>query len=117
MFLVNTDIKVNWILQVAEDLPLPVITDYNVTVMSPLGDSEHFRVVLEQGEGVLPENFLAPTLLAGGFASHVLTPDVEGVWHVTLSTVEGQSNYCIYEHTLVVHSADTHITKQVKLLA
>lgn len=115
MFLVDTTIDINWILPPAVDLPIPGISDYDVSVLSPSGAVTQHKGRYLDGNALEAESFLAPTESESGFATYKLTPDAKGTWFVTLTMGLPNANACIYEHTLVVHYADTVINQQVTI--
>jgi len=111
MFVIDTEIEVNWI------LPATVFsyqnTDFDVAVKRPDGSSTYFDGVLESGGAVKTKDFIAPTDATTGAATYRLTPDETGVWVVILTLGNESDNNIFYEYFLRVSEPDTHIQQQV----
>ena len=111
MFVVNTNIEVNWILEASVDSYQN--TDFDVAVKRPDGSSTYFDGVLESGGAVKTEDFIAPTDVTTGAATYRLTPDETGVWVVILTLGNESDNNIFYEYFLRVSEPDTNIHQQV----
>jgi hypothetical protein len=111
MFVVNTDIEVNWM------LPATVFsyqnTNFDVAVKKPDGTSIYFDGSLEPGGAIKTEDFIAPTEITTGAASYRFSPDETGVWIVILTMGDTDYNSIFYEYFLRVSKPDTHIYQQV----
>jgi len=111
MFVVNTDIEVNWM------LPATVFsyqnTNFDVAVKKPDGTSIYLDGNLEPGGAIKTEDFIAPTEITTGAASYRFSPDETGVWVVILTVGDTFDNKIFYEYFLRVSKPDTHIYQQV----
>jgi len=111
MFVVNTEIEVNWI------LPATVSTYQNtyfdVAVKKPDGSTTYLDGSVEPGGAVKVEDFIAPTVTTTGAATYRLNPDETGVWVVILTIGNTEYNSIFYEYFLRVSEPDTHIHQQV----
>jgi len=111
MFVVNTDIEVNWM------LPATVFSyqnkNFDVAVKKPDGTSIYFDGSLEPGGAIKTEDFIAPTEITTGAATYRLNPDETGVWVVVLTMGNTDYNSIFYEYFLRVSEPDTHIYQQV----
>ena len=107
MFVVNTEITVNYL------LPHTTATwtygDFDVRIIQPDGESTFIESALAE------ENFIAPTPDSTGAISYPFTPDSEGVWIVAISRGTAPSFDIYYEYFLRVSSPDTHVHQQVCL--
>lgn len=107
MFLLNTEIQVNWLLPATATGP--VFSDYDVIVKKPDGSSQYFE------SGILEADFIAPTVETTGGATYRVTPDQVGVWVVILTKGVSDLNENYFEYFLRISEPDTHIHKQVNL--
>ena len=107
MFVVNTEITVNYLLNSTALAFL--YTDFDVRVIKPDGSFNFYD------SAILEENYISPTTTTTGAVSYPFTPDVEGVWTVALSKGTAP-NYDVYnEYTLRIVVPDTHVRQQVDL--
>lgn len=107
MFVVNTEITVNYLLD--HTTGVLTNTDFDVRVIQPNGDSTFYEAA------ILPENFIAPTPDTTGAISYPFIPDSEGVWIVALSKGIAPEFEIYNEYFLRVSSPDTHVHQQVVL--
>ena len=111
MFVVNTEIEINWL------LPASVAsyqnTNFDVAVKKPDGTSTYLDGSLEPGGAVKTQDFIAPTESTTGAATYRLNPDETGVWVVVLTMGNNDYNSIFYEYFLRVSEPDTHIYQQV----
>ena len=111
MFVVNTEIEINWL------LPASVAsyqnTNFDVAVKKPDGTSTYLDGSLEPGGAIKTEDFITPTEITTGAATYRLNPDETGVWVVVLTMGNTDYNSIFYEYFLQVSEPDTHIYQQV----
>lgn len=107
MFVINTDITVNFLL--ANTVNSIVYSDFDVRITKPDGDSVFIQ------SAILEDKFIAPTPNTTGAVSYEFTPDVEGVWVVVLSVGEPNHFQIYHEYFLRISEPDTHIIQQVVL--
>lgn len=106
MFIVNTEIEINWGLP-SMLVPIP-LANFDVRVRKPDGS-----VIVDQS-AILEENYVVPTDTTTGVVSYPLTPDTKGVWLVVL-VVEEEDRKLYYEYYLKVWENDTQVYQQVRL--
>lgn len=111
MFVIDTEIEVNWILPASVATYLN--TDFDVAVKRPDGSSEYFEGSSEPGGAIKSEDFITPTDITTGAATYRLNPDTVGVWVVILTMGNNNQNTIFYEYFLRVSEPDTHIHQQV----
>ncbi len=107
MFIVDTTITVNWILQATA--VSYIYSDFDVEIKKPDGDGDYYE------SAIIEEDFIAPTVSTNGAISYDFTPDQEGVWIVVLTSGVSALHGIHMEYTLRVSSSDTHIYQQVNL--
>lgn len=107
MFLVNTQLTVNWKLRATiYDIPL---TDLDIIIKPPQGEGN----TVYTNSAIAAEDYIQPTTTTDGFVTYRFTPDSKGLWEVTLTNgVEG-NNSIYYTHKIFVDSNDTHTKKFV----
>ena len=105
MYLVNTELEVNWYILTGAAPPL--LEDLDVTVVDPDGISVY------TDSSILVDDYIPSTETTKGMVTFRFTPNKTGLWKVKLS--EGTSgNYTeYYTHDIVVSTNDTHIKKFV----
>lgn len=107
MFIINTEIEINWLLP-ATLFVLPV-EDYDIIVKKPDGSSQYFE------SAITSEDYIPPTDSTTGGISYRLTPDQKGVWVIVLTVGTADDSDIFYEYFMQVHINDTHIYQQVNL--
>lgn len=111
MFVINTEIEVNWI------LPASVAscqnTNFDVAIKRPDGSSTYIDGALEPGGAVKVEDFIEPADVTTGAATYRLNPDMVGVWVVILTMGNKENSNIFYEYFLRVSEPDTHIYQQM----
>lgn len=95
MYLLNTQATVDWIL--ATTLNTVVSADINIIIVNPNGD---FSFIANQ-------SFLAPTDIEPGLVTHLLTPDTEGLWEITLVKGPAETYTPLSKATLYVFDTET----------
>jgi hypothetical protein len=107
MFIVNTEIMVNYFLNNSSEIFL--YTDFDVRVIEPNGNFNFY------GSAILESDYFAPTLTTSGAVSYAFTPTYPGVWVVAL--IKGvEPDYDIYnEYTLRAIQPETSVKQQVVL--
>lgn len=113
MFIIDTDLEINWLLPatVAEY----VHTDFDVIVKNPDGDSIYIEGSTEPGGAIKAEDFIAPTPSTIGGVTYKFTPDIKGVWVVILTQGTDAFNTIYNEYFLRVSEPDDHIYQQVRI--
>jgi hypothetical protein len=111
MFVINTEIEINWILPAS--VSSYVNTDFDVCVKKPDGSSTYLDGILETGGAIKTEDFIVPTDITTGAATYRLNPDAVGVWVVILTMGNKEYNNIFYEYFLRVSEPDTKIYQQV----
>jgi len=72
MYLLNTQATIDWVLGTTDST---IVTgDINITITNPDGD---FSFIPNQ-------SFQAPTETEQGLVTHLITPNLEGLWEITL---------------------------------
>jgi hypothetical protein len=107
MFVINTEITINYFLNNTDEAQL--FTDFDVRVVEPNGDFTFYS------SAILEADYVAPTSTTSGAVSYSFTPTTPGVWTVAL--IKGtEPDYDIYnEYTLRVIQPDTNVKQQVVL--
>lgn len=105
MFVVNTEITVNYLLPHTTGIHL--YTDFDVRVIQPDGDSTFYESAIDE------ENFIAPTPSSTGAVSYKFTPSIKGVWKVALSKGIAPNFEIYHEYPLRISSPDIHVQQQV----
>jgi hypothetical protein len=72
MYLLNTQAEISWVLGVTPNTIL--LSDLSIITVKPNGSTNFASVV----------TYVAPTSTIEGLVTHLLTPDVEGLWDITL---------------------------------
>ncbi len=107
MFLLNTEIEVNWL------FPATTVTylysDFDVIVKKPDGSSSYTDAA------ILEADYIAPTIDTVGGITYRLTPDQKGVWVVILTLGAADDSELYNEYFLRISESDTHIYQQVNL--
>jgi len=111
MFVVNTNIEVNWILEASVDSYQN--TDFDVIIKKPDGTVIYLEGSMDGNNPIKSEDFTPNTEIMAGSASHYITPDQIGVWVIVLTNGIIDSNTIYYEYFLRVSEPDTHIYQQV----
>ena len=107
MFLINTEIEVNWLLPATAQAY--TYDSFDVIVKKPDGSSEYFESAIQEND------FIAPTVSTIGGVTYRLNADALGVWVVVLTTGTSDSNDIYKEYYLRVSKDDTHIYQQMKV--
>jgi len=111
MFIINTEIQVNWI------LPATVFsylnTDFDVAIKRPDGSSTYIDGGIETGGAIKQGDFIPPTDVTTGAVTYRLNPNETGVWVVILTMGSNSDNKIFYEYFLRVSEPDTQIYQQV----
>ena len=111
MFVVNTNIEVNWILEASVDSYNH--TDFDVIIKKPDGIVTYLEGNVDGISPIKSEDFTPNTEIMAGSASHYIIPDQIGVWVIVLTNGIIDSNTIYYEYFLRVSEPDTHIYQQV----
>lgn len=106
MYLINSELTVNWIL--SADLGTIALADLDVILKASRGNSTY------SNNGILAEDFLSPDLNNNGYASYKFTPNLKGLWLVALTDGTESEHTFYYEHKIVVTQNDTVINKRVR---
>ncbi len=109
MYLLNTQLQMNWILRNSMiDVPLASL---DIRIRPP---KDSGRDVVYTSSAIEADNFQAPTGDTYGWATYFFTPDLEGLWELVLTDGDEDSNTFYYERLIEVQSPDNHIRKVVK---
>lgn len=115
MYVVNQELAVHWAIP-PQQVPL-AYTDYDITVQKPNGDIVETDANNFENDyndpGILEDDYTAPTNVLNGSATYRFTPDVKGVWSITLSTGTAGSHEIYYKHNIQVHEAETVVRQRV----
>ncbi len=105
MFVVNTEIKVNWLLpHTTENVDF---TDFDVKIVNPNKEVTYINSAVNESD------FVKPTHNSTGAVSYTYTPDIEGVWKVILCRGEAPDFDIYYEYFMRVSYPDTHVFQKV----
>jgi hypothetical protein len=107
MFLLNTQLEVNWLLPATSQVY--AYTDFDVIVVAPNGDGTY------NDAAILEEDFIAPTVSTVGAVTYKFIPDATGVWKVILTLGDAPDSELYNEYFLRVSEADNHIYQQIRL--
>lgn len=111
MFIVNTEIRVNWLLP-ASVAPY-ANTDFDVIVKKPDGTTTHIEGSTEPGGAIKAVDYIAPTDSTTGAITYRLNPDQKGIWAIILTIGSDTSNTVYHEYFMRVSEPDTHIYQRV----
>lgn len=109
MYLINTSIKVNWILSSNSNTITLASLDVIVTPPQGKGSSTVFT------GGILPDNYLAYTSTDDGYAAYEFTPDSIGLWTITLTNGTGTPNDIFYEDKILIDINATVVNEYVDM--
>ena len=107
MYLVNTELTVNWILSATEKVL--VLPDMRVLIQAADKSTSDISGTL------VAENFLAPTSTTDGFLEAFFTPDETGLWVAVLVEKNTIVNPVYSEVKIFVTINDTIINSYVNL--
>jgi hypothetical protein len=103
MYLLDTDLTVNWVFGAQDDVI--ALADLDVQIAAP------DNTVVYENAAIDAEDFLAPTSTADGFASYTFTADQLGLWNITLTNGTGALNQIYMERKIFV-STNNILTKK-----
>lgn len=106
MYLINTEITVNWYLYTANDPPL--LADLDIHIVEPDGVSQYID------NAILAPDYTPSTSTTRGVAVYRFTPDKLGLWTITLSEGTGSQNQKFTTYEIVVSTNDILTKKYVK---
>lgn len=109
MYLVNTELTMNWILR-NSFIEIPR-TSLDIRLRPP---KDSGRNVVYTEAAIAVEDYTAPTVDTNGWATYRFTPDLEGLWELVLTDGTDTENTFYYEQLIEVQSPDNHIRKEVK---
>lgn len=104
MYIINTEIEVNWLIPATVNTYL--YTDFDVVIRQPDGINDYYEAAIAEAD------YIAPTDSTNGGASFKITPDKLGVWVVVLSVGNSALSDIYWECHLQVHINDTHVYQQ-----
>ena len=105
MFIVNTEIMVNWL--ISHTNTEVDRTEYDIGITKPSGEYEFNSSAIEE------DGFIAPTDVSLGAASYKFTPDTEGVWIVTLLKGEPENYEVRSRYYLKVSTPDINVRQKL----
>jgi len=95
MYLLNTITEIEWTL---DKTPNPItLLELATVTMNPNGDTELIQA----------QNLIEPTESSQGLTTHVITPDMEGLWEITLVKGSAGTYTELSKATMFVFAADT----------
>lgn len=102
MYLLNAETEIQWVLSPTE--VILVLANIDMVIVSPSGLTTYID------SAILAENYVAPTATVPGSATHLITPDKEGLWRVLLVTgtalnytVISKVEMFVLDNTLIVN--------------
>ena len=111
MFIINTEIEVNWFFPAS--VATYVNTDFDVIVKKPDGSVVYVEGASEPGGAIKNDDFIPSSSNTTGSVSYRLNPDQKGVWVVILTIGNTDSSNIYSEYFLRISEPDTHIYQQV----
>lgn len=105
MFVINTEITINYLLPHTTGTHL--YTDFDMRIVQPNGVSTFYASAIQE------ENFIAPSPSTTGAVSYKFTPSIKGVWKVVLSKGSAPNFEVYNEYPIRVSSPDIHVYQQV----
>lgn len=105
MYLIGSEITVNWTLEPAEE-PIP-LSSLDIYVTEPNG------LVQYTNAAIAAERYVAPTDTSFGMLSYLFYPDALGLWLVTLTDGTELENTIYYEYKLQIDTNDIYTRKFV----
>lgn len=109
MYLINTELEMNWIMRKSL-YGLDRLT-LDVRVRPP---KDSGRDVVYTNSAIAVDDFVAPTETEDGWATYRFTPDLEGLWELVLTDGDEDVNTFYYERLIEVETPDNHIRKVVE---
>ena len=103
MYLINTDLTVNWVF--ASQADVITRTDLDIQITDPDGN------VTYTDSAIAAEDFLAPTVSSDGYAAYTFTADVLGLWSIVLTNGTGVAN-TVYKETKIYVDKNDILTKK-----
>lgn len=97
MYLINTQTQIDWIISPTTNTI--VSSNINIIIVNPNGD---FSFVVNQ-------TFIAPTDTVPGLVTHLITPNIKGLWDITLVKGNADTYTPLSQVTLSVLNGDTLI--------
>jgi len=107
MFIVLTEIAINYLLYSTDEVLLN--TDFDVTLTDPDDNSEYIK------SPIIPENYVAPTANSNGGIRFTYTFTKPGTWKIVLSAGEENTYFIHSTYNLKIISPITEIYTQVNL--
>lgn len=106
MYILNSTITLNWYL-ITGDSP-PLLANLDIVITKPDGTTQYLSSVINA------DDYIPSTINSKGAVSYDITPNIEGVWSISLVTGI-PSTYTVYgTHELTIHDSDRNIVKFVK---
>lgn len=106
MYLINTELTVNW--YVITGVAPPALSDFNITIVPPNGKATYLTSAITNSNDYVPS-----TVSTKGFISYKFTPNLVGLWTISLNEGTSASNVDHYTHNILVSINDTLIKKTI----
>jgi len=103
MYLLNTDITVNWVLNVTSDTIL--LSDLDIKIEQPSGLSDYIP------NAITAENYVQPTENSKGSVSYTFTASILGLWIITLTNGTEAINTIYSSSKLFISKNDIYTKK------
>lgn len=98
MYLINTTLTVNWYLLTGA--APPDLADLDVRIIPPEGNSIYIPGAID------PANYTPSTETTKGLVVYEFTPDILGLWQVSLNRGTSSANTNYYTHNIIVSIND-----------
>jgi len=106
MYLINTELTVNWYL-LTGDSP-PALAALDIRIVPPNGEASYVS------GGILADDYTESTADTKGLVVYRFTPDELGLWTIGLSEGISSDNTDFYTHSIMVSTNDIYTQKYVK---
>ena len=106
MYLINTQLTLNWYLLTGANPP--ALADLDIHVTAPDMTSTYYDAAIASAD------YTQSTSTTKGLVVWRFTPDQEGLWKVTLTNGSSGTNTEYYTHEIPVGINDTSIQKFIK---
>lgn len=106
MYLINTELTVNWYLLTG--VSPPALATLDIRIVPPNGEAGYLPGV------ILADDYIPSTVDTKGLVTYRFTPDQLGLWTIGLSVGISSNNQDFYTHDIMVSINDTYTKKFVK---
>lgn len=105
MYLINTELTVNWYLLTGSNPP--ALSELDIRIVPPIGNAIYLS------SAIAAEDYIPSTATTKGLVTYKFTPDELGLWTIGLSNGISSNNTDYYTHDIMVSINDTYIKKHV----